>query len=263
MALWLRSTTAQETKLELNRVRRVFRTGQQEIVAIESLDLSIARGELLCIVGPSGCGKSTLLNLLAGLDKPSSGSIRMDEHEIHGIGTDRSLLFQELGLFPWLTVRQNVEFGLRMQRVPRAQRRQKAWELLKLVRLEGFAEHFIHQLSGGMKQRVALARSLAVEPEILLMDEPFAALDAQTRDNLHDELERLWQETGKTIVFITHNVREAVRLGDRVIVLTPRPGRIRREFLVELPRPRHMEDARVASLAGEVLRSLRGEEVVA
>lgn len=251
---------ATNTKLELAGVRRVFRTGTQEVTALESIDLRIANGEFLCIVGPSGCGKSTLLNLLAGLDQPSAGSIQLDDRKISGIGTDRSLLFQELGLFPWLTVRQNVEFGLRMQRVPRAERRQKAMEFLKLVRLEGFADHFIHQLSGGMKQRVALARSLAVEPEILLMDEPFAALDAQTRDNLHDELERLWQETGKTIVFITHNVREAVRLGDRVIVLTPRPGRIRREFSVDFPRPRHMADARVATMAGQVLRSLRGEE---
>lgn len=260
MAISQQPVSAIDSKLELAGVRRVFAAGSQPIVALESMDLRIAQGEFLCIVGPSGCGKSTLLNLLAGLDKPTEGSIRLDGREVTGIGTERSLLFQELGLFPWLTVRQNVEFGLRMKGVPRALRQARALEFLKLVNLENFAGHCIHQLSGGMKQRVALARSLAVEPEILLMDEPFAALDAQTRDNLHDELERLWQETGKTIVFITHNVREAVRLGDRVIVLTPRPGRIRREFLVELPRPRHMENARVAAMAGEVLRSLRGEE---
>ena len=263
MATLVPSTTASKAKLELSGIRRVFRTNRDEVVALESLDLDIAHGEFLCVVGPSGCGKSTLLNLLAGLDKPTAGSIRLDGRTINGIGTERSLLFQELALFPWLTVRQNVEFGLRMKGVPRALRRSRALEFLKLVNLENFHGHCIHQLSGGMKQRVALARSLAVEPEILLMDEPFAALDAQTRDNLHDELERLWQETGKTIVFITHNVREAVRLGDRVIVLTPRPGRIRREFLVELPRPRHMENARVAAMAGQVLRSLRGEEVPA
>lgn len=260
MATLFRSTPGVDIKLELTAVRRVFRSGKQEVVALDGLDIRIAKGEFLCIVGPSGCGKSTLLNLLAGLDTATTGSILLDGHEVRGISTERSLLFQELGLFPWLTVRQNVEFGLRMKRVPRKERHEKAMGFLKLVHLESFANHCIHQLSGGMKQRVALARSLAVEPEILLMDEPFAALDAQTRDGLHDELEHLWQRTGKTIVFITHNVREAVRLGDRVIVLTPRPGRIRREHPVEFSRPRRMEDPRIAELAGRVLRTLRGEE---
>ncbi len=176
-----------------------------------------------------------------------------------GPGTDRILIFQELGLFPWLTVGGNVEFGMKMKNVPKAEREEKVQYYLRLVHLSKFRGSYIHQLSGGMRQRVALARALATEPDVLLMDEPFAALDAQTRDLLHDELERLWAETGRTIIFVTHNVREAVRLADRVALLTFRPGRVKQEFAVTLPRPRHMEQTDVARTAREILDCLREE----
>jgi NitT/TauT family transport system ATP-binding protein len=227
--------------------------------ALQNIDLEIEQGEFVCIVGPSGCGKSTLLHLLAGLDRPTTGEITVDGNPVQGPGTDRILLFQELGLFPWLTVRQNVEFGLKMAGVSRDERRDSARRYLRMVHLSHFEDHYIHQLSGGMKQRVALARSLALRPKILLMDEPFAALDAQTRDMLHDELERLWKETAPTIVFVTHNVREAVRLGDRVLLMSFRPGRIKSQFQVKLHRPRHVEDSDVAYLSKEILGQLREE----
>src|SRR3984893_3509483 len=227
--------------------------------ALQNIDLEIEQGEFVCIVGPSGCGKSTLLHLLAGLDRPTTGEITVDGSPVKGPGTDRILLFQELGLFPWLTARQNVEFGLKMAGVSKTERKDQARVFLRMVHLSHFEDHYIHQLSGGMKQRVALARSLALRPKILLMDEPFAALDAQTRDMLHDELERLWKETSPTIVFVTHNVREAVRLGDRVLLMSFRPGRIKQQFQVELARPRHVEDSDVAQLSKEILGQLREE----
>jgi NitT/TauT family transport system ATP-binding protein len=227
--------------------------------ALQNIDLEIEQGEFVCIVGPSGCGKSTLLHLLAGLDRPTTGQITVDGAPVTGPGTDRILLFQELGLFPWLNVRQNVEFGMKMSGVPKAERKERARVFLRMVHLSHFEDHYIHQLSGGMKQRVALARSLALRPKILLMDEPFAALDAQTRDMLHDELERLWKETSPTIVFVTHNVREAVRLGDRVLLMSFRPGRIKTEFEIDLPRPRHVEDSDVAQMSKEILGQLREE----
>ena len=227
--------------------------------ALQNIDLEIEQGEFVCIVGPSGCGKSTLLHLIAGLDRPTSGEITVDGSPVNGPGTDRILLFQELGLFPWLTVRQNVEFGLKMDGVSKTERRDRARVFLRMVHLSHFEDHYIHQLSGGMKQRVALARSLALRPKILLMDEPFAALDAQTRDMLHDELERIWKETSPTIVFVTHNVREAVRLGDRVLLMSFRPGRIKTQFQINLNRPRHVEDSDVAYLSKEILGQLREE----
>jgi NitT/TauT family transport system ATP-binding protein len=227
--------------------------------ALQNIDLEIEQGEFVCIVGPSGCGKSTLLHLVAGLDRPTTGEITVDGSPVKGPGTDRILLFQELGLFPWLTVRQNVEFGLKMEGVSKDARRDRARQFLRMVHLSHFEDHYIHQLSGGMKQRVALARSLAVRPKILLMDEPFAALDAQTRDMLHDELERIWKETAPTIVFVTHNVREAVRLGDRVLLMSFRPGRIKSQFQIALDRPRHVEDSDVAHLSKEILGQLREE----
>src|SRR3970282_2101397 len=203
-------------------------------MAWENIHLAVKEGEFLCMVGPSGCGKSTLLNIMAGLDRPSSGTIWVDGQPMQATQQGHILIFQELGLFPWLSVRENVEFGLRMKGVAERERRERAREYIRLVHLSRFENSYIHELSGGMKQRVALARALALKPDVLLMDEPFAALDAQTRDRLHEELERLWQETNSTIVFVTHNMREAVRLGDRVILLTFRPGRIKSAFFVEL-----------------------------
>jgi NitT/TauT family transport system ATP-binding protein len=185
--------------------------------------------------------------------------VLVDDNRVDTPGTDRILIFQELGLFPWLTVGQNVEFGMKMKGTAKAERRERTAHYLRMVHLSEFRDNYIHQLSGGMRQRVALARALATEPDVLLMDEPFAALDAQTRDLLHDELERVWAETGRTIIFVTHNVREAVRLGDRVVLFTFRPGRIKQEFTVNLPRPRQLEDVTVARSAREILDELREE----
>jgi len=178
---------------------------------------------------------------------------------VHGTGTDRILIFQELGLFPWLTVRQNIEFGLKMKGISKQERESRVRQYLRLVHLSKFENSYTHQLSGGMRQRVALARALVTRPDVLLMDEPFAALDAQTRDLLHDELERIWSETGSTVIFVTHNVREAVRLGDRVVLLTFRPGQVKREYVVDLARPRHIEETEVARTARDILGCLREE----
>ena len=223
----------------------------ERLLALDHINLQVRAGEFLCIVGPSGCGKSTLLHLIAGLHAQTSGQILVDGHPVQGPGTDRILIFQEHGLFPWLTVSENVEFGMKMKGVPKAERQEKMRHYLRLVHLAKFENSYIHQLSGGMKQRVAIARALATEPDVLLMDEPFAALDAQTRDLLHDELERIWSETGRTIIFVTHNVR--------VVLLTFRPGRVKSEFSVTLPRPRSLEDPEVALAAREVLDELREE----
>ena len=251
---------AGEVKISLQNVFRNYASEKGgRVVALEDISLDVRTGEFLCIVGPSGCGKSTLLHLIAGLDKPSAGEILLNGHRVSSPGPDRILIFQDHGLFPWLTVRENVEFGLRMKGTAKEELRQRSRHFLQLVQLSQFADSYIHQLSGGMRQRVALARSLAMQPDVLLMDEPFAALDAQTRDLLHDELERVWRETGQTIIFVTHNVREAARLGDRIVVLSFRPGRIKSEFNVELPRPRHMEDPHVVKVAGQVMDELRGE----
>src|SRR5258706_1931047 len=246
-------------KIRLNSVSREYRNGHGPFHAVQEIDLAVSPGEFVCLVGPSGCGKSTLLHLIAGLDRPSEGEIGLDGRAVHGPGRDRILIFQDRGLFPWLTARQNVEFGLRLKGLPRQERQEISRRYLHLVHLAQFEDSYPHQLSGGMKQRVALARALVMEPDVLLMDEPFAALDAQTRDRLHDELERIWSETGQTIIFVTHNVREAVRLGDRVVVMSYRPGRIKAEFPIYLDRPRHLENVEVARATKQVLEQLREE----
>jgi NitT/TauT family transport system ATP-binding protein len=248
------------SKVGLSEICLSYRTQSGErLLALDHIDLEVRAGEFLCIVGPSGCGKSTLLHLIAGLHSQTSGQVMVDGRPVQGPGTDRILIFQEHGLFPWLTVAENVEFGMKMKGVPKAERLEKMRHYLRLVHLGKFEKSYIHQLSGGMRQRVAIARALATEPDVLLMDEPFAALDAQTRDLLHDELERIWNETGRTIIFVTHNVREAVRLGDRVVLLTFRPGRVKSEFPISLARPRSLEDPAVALTAREVLDELRDE----
>ncbi|MGA8761604.1 MAG: ABC transporter ATP-binding protein [Candidatus Sulfotelmatobacter sp.] len=255
-----RSVVPGVAKVGLSEICLSYRTQKGErLLALDHINLQVRAGEFLCIVGPSGCGKSTLLHLIAGLHQQTSGQILVDGTPVQGPGTDRILIFQELGLFPWLTVGENVEFGMKMKGLSKAEREEKTRYYLKLVHLAQFKDSYTHQLSGGMRQRVALARALATEPDVLLMDEPFAALDAQTRDLLHDELERIWAETGRTIIFVTHNVREAVRLADRVALLTFRPGRVKREFPVELPRPRLMEDIEVARAARDILDDLREE----
>lgn len=254
------SAAFQIPKVALSDICLSYRTEKGErLLALDHINLQVRSSEFLCVVGPSGCGKSTLLHLIAGLQPQTSGEILVNNEPIQGPGTDRILIFQDHGLFPWLTVGQNVEFGMKMKGLRKAERNERTIEYLRLVHLAKFKDSYIHQLSGGMRQRVAIARALATEPDVLLMDEPFAALDAQTRDLLHDELERIWSNTGRTIIFVTHNVREAVRLGDRVVLLTFRPGRVKTEFLVDLPRPRHLEDTTVARTAGKILGELREE----
>lgn len=223
--------------------------------ALTAIDLDVAAGEFVCLVGPSGCGKSTLLEIIAGLQHPDEGEVSVAA----GLATRPVLILQEAALFPWLTVQGNVEFGLKLRGIPRPERRERARAQLARVRLQRFATAFPHQLSGGMKQRAALARALAIDPPVLLMDEPFAALDAQTRDLMHAELQRIWSDTGKTVVFVTHNVREAVCLGDRVLLISARPGRIVDTIEVDLPRPRSVTDPAVAGLAHIALDHLREE----
>lgn len=221
-------------------------------LVLDGVTLDIAPGEFVCLIGASGCGKSTLLNLIAGLDRPSAGAI-----ETPGEGS--AVMFQESALMPWLTASHNVELALRLRGVPRGARRERARELLDIVNLADAADKRPHELSGGMRQRVALARALAQERPVLLMDEPFAALDAITRDLLHEELERVWRATGRTIVFVTHNVREAVRLGQRVVLLSSRPGRIAREWRVANTTARRIESPEVSTLSLEITEHLRGE----
>lgn len=227
-----------QAKLALTGVRKQFpvRGSNEEFTAIEDISLELRDGEFLVLVGPSGSGKSTLLDLLGGLSKPSAGRILLDGKPISGPGLDRGIVFQQYALLPWRTARANIEFGLEAKGVRRRERRKIADEYLELVGLAGFGDRYPHELSGGMKQRVAIARSLAFDPEVLLMDEPFAALDAQTRESLQDELLRIWQATGKTILFITHGIDEAVYLGQRVAVLTSRPGRVKAVIDIDIDR---------------------------
>ncbi|MGW0736038.1 ABC transporter ATP-binding protein [Streptomyces sp. NPDC002851] len=240
--------------VRLDRVSKAYGTGSARQLVLDDIRLDVAPGEFLCLLGASGCGKSTLLNLVAGLDAPSSGNVQVP------FGRP-ALMFQDHALFPWLSAGRNIELALRLAGVERSARREQAHELLRLVRLPDAYGKRVHELSGGMRQRVALARALAQGSEVLLMDEPFAALDAITRDLLHDELTRVWTERKLTILFVTHNVREAVRLGSRVILLGSRPGRIAREWDVDIPYPRRIEDADVTSQAREITGHLH-EEIV-
>ncbi|MFB8274136.1 ABC transporter ATP-binding protein [Nocardia colli] len=225
-------------KLSLTGVHKQFaiRGSNEKFTAIQDISLDLRDGEFLVLVGPSGSGKSTLLDLLGGLSKPTSGEILLDGKPITGPGLDRGIVFQQYALLPWRTARGNIEFGLEAKGLRRKERRAIAEHYLELVGLTGFGDRYPHELSGGMKQRVAIARSLAFDPEVLLMDEPFAALDAQTRESLQDELLRIWRATGKTVLFITHGIDEAVYLGQRVAVLTSRPGRIKAVVDVEIDR---------------------------
>jgi sulfonate transport system ATP-binding protein len=238
--------------VKVRGVSKTFGHGADETVALHDVDLDVAEGEFLCIVGASGCGKSTLLNLVAGLDRPDAGTVESNGHRV-------AFMFQEASLFPWLTARANVELALKLRGVDKAERRERSEELLTLVRLGGRGDRRPHELSGGMRQRAALARVLAQDADIVLMDEPFAALDAMTRDTMHDEIERIWQAMGLTVMFVTHNVREAVRLADRTILMESGPGRVKSEFAVELPRPRHLEDHAVAEMTGALTRELKAE----
>ena len=209
--------------------------------ALGNFDIDVEEGEFLSIVGPSGCGKSTFLNILLGLTKPDSGDLLMHGKRITGPGSDRAMVFQEFGLLPWRSVAHNIELGLELKRVPAVKRHAVAERLIELVGLSGFEAHYPHELSGGMKQRVGLARALATDPDVLLMDEPFAALDAQTRDLMQVELLRIWREAKKTVLFVTHQIDEAIYLSDRVMVMSKRPGRSKKIFAIDLPRPRDYE----------------------
>jgi NitT/TauT family transport system ATP-binding protein len=248
-----------DMKLELLHVSKTYKTRNREVLALADISFTVSPREFVCLVGPSGCGKSTLLNIFAGLERPSSGSAFSNGGEISEPDPSRLLLFQDPTLFPWLTVQLNVEFGLKMKGVPSQRRSAEATQLLKMVHLEQFGNVWVHELSGGMRQRVALARALAVEPKVLLMDEPFGSLDAITRDRLHIELQEIWSKTGKTVIFVTHNVREAVVLGDRVLVFSARPGRLVAEHRIDLPRPRLIEDIGTVNLARRVMADLKSE----
>jgi NitT/TauT family transport system ATP-binding protein len=247
-------------KLRLKGVSKAYKSANgNTTLALQDINFEVREGEFVCIVGPSGCGKTTLLNIVAGLDRAGCGEVLCNGRRVNGPGMDRIVMFQESVLFPWLTARKNIEIGLKSKGLSRGARRGRAMDFLRLVHLARFADAHPHELSGGMRQRVALARSLAMNPEILLMDEPFTALDAQTRWILHYELQNIWEKTGKTILFVTHNLREAVCLADRVLVLSSRPGHIKKEYHIDLPRPRDDSGVKVAALAREIMEVLRGE----
>ncbi|MFL0196743.1 ABC transporter ATP-binding protein [Clostridium sp. WILCCON 0269] len=236
-----------EIKISARHITRTFnvknregRKGTQEFVAIKDINLEIREGEFITIVGPSGCGKSTFLDILAGLSKPTSGELYIDGKLITGPALDRGIILQGYALFPWRNVHKNIEYGLELKKVPKKERREISQKFIDLVGLNGFENSYIHELSGGMKQRVAIARSLAYNPEVLLMDEPFAAVDAQTRETMQEELLRIWQKTNKTIIFITHSIEEAIFLADRVAILSTHPGSIKEIIDVNLPRPRKL-----------------------
>lgn len=242
--------------LELRGVGRSFERPGRLVEALAGVSVTVKSGEFVCLVGPSGCGKTTVLHLLAGLDRPTTGTVLADGVPVTGPDPRRVLIFQDAALFPWLSVQANVEFGLRIRGIEKEERLSRVRTLLEMVHLEKFAHSWVHELSGGMKQRVALARALAVDPAVLLLDEPFGALDAITRDRLHEELQELWMQAAKTVLFVTHNVREAAVLGDRILVMSRAPGRIIAEHRVGIPRPRHMEDPGIMPLAKQVLADL-------
>lgn len=251
-------TNVEPSKLVVEGVSKIFNVNGKPLVALDNVSLNVDEGEFVCLVGPSGCGKSTLLNLIAGLDAPDSGTILTNGKPVAAPGRDRMMMFQEHALFPWLDVLGNVMFGLRLKpNLNDKERREVAKFYLHIVGLEKFMHSCIHELSGGMRQRVALARSLAPNPQVLLMDEPFGALDALTRENLYVDLQRIWQQRKKTIVFVTHNIREAVCLGDRVALFSPNPGRIREEFKIDLPRPRDINDGALSSTAAKITAALK------
>jgi NitT/TauT family transport system ATP-binding protein len=242
-----------EPKLSVLGVGKSFPTTRGgRVVALEDITFDVAPGEFVCLLGPSGSGKSTVLNVLAGLDVPDSGSVVMNGAPVTGPGPDRAMLFQDPALFPWMSVLGNVEFALRMVRVPPDERRERAMAWLAKVHLARFVDAHPHELSGGMRQRAALARALACSPEVLLADEPFGSLDAQAREALQGEVQQVWAETGTTFVFVTHNVREAALLADRVLLMSAAPGVLLEEYRIRAPRPRHLEDALLSRVVVDI-----------
>jgi NitT/TauT family transport system ATP-binding protein len=252
--------TVAAAKLVVEEVSKRFLTRSGAIEALGPVSFTVQEGEMVCLVGPSGCGKSTLLNLIAGLEIPEQGHVMANGHPVTGPGPERMMLFQDHGLFPWLNVWDNVLFGLRLKPdLSQRERIEISDQLLRLVGLEKFSKANIHELSGGMKQRVALARALAPNPQVLLMDEPFASLDALTRERLYSDLQNIFAQHRKTVVFVTHNVREAACLGDRVLVFSTRPGRIIGEFLVDYPRPRVFNNIQLAKVSSQIARALQSD----
>ena len=246
------------SKLAIEEVSKSFQTTSGNVLALDRISLQVNEAEFVCIVGPSGCGKTTLLNIIAGLEKPDSGRVLADGKAVTSPGRDRLVMFQESALFPWLNVFGNVLFPLKLKpQLTNKDRRDVAKYYLELVDLTRFERANIHELSGGMKQRVALARALAPNPRVLLMDEPFAALDALTREQFYGDLQKIWKERKKTIVFVTHNVREAACLGDRVLLFSPHPGRIQEEFVINLPRPRDINTADLVGYSSKIMRALK------
>ncbi len=242
--------------LEIKDLKKSFPKKKGEMVAIADFDLDVEEGEFVCLLGPSGCGKTTVLRIIAGLEVPTTGTILLNGKQISGPGSDRGMVFQEFALFPWRTVRRNVEFGLELKGVPPEERRARTQRYIDLVGLSGFEDYHPYQLSGGMKQRVGIARALANEPSILLMDEPFGALDAQTRNLMQKELLRIWSETRKTVIFVTHSVDEALFLADRIVVMTARPSTVGEIYKIEWPRPRDRASPEFAALRKQILAHL-------
>jgi len=243
--------------MSIRNLSKKFPLDDGELVAIEDFTLDVMDGEFVCILGPSGCGKTTLLRIIAGLETQSDGEILLNGNEIIGPGSDRGMVFQEFALFPWRTVRKNIEFGLELRKVPKEERNEISQKYIDLVGLKGFENAHPYELSGGMKQRVGIARALANDPSILLMDEPFGAIDAQTRNMMQGELLRIWSETKKTIVFITHSVDEAVYLADRIVVLSPRPAVIKEVFEITFPRPRDRASCDIATMRKDILDEIQ------
>jgi NitT/TauT family transport system ATP-binding protein len=238
--------------IEIGKVSKVFSTGEREVVALDDINLDVRRGEFVCLLGPSGCGKSTLLNAVAGFSPPTAGTILVDGKPVQAPGPDRGMVFQEYALFPWMTVEKNIAFGLEIKKQPKAQIREKVGALLDMLKLQDFRDRYPKDLSGGMRQRVAIARVLALDSPIMLMDEPFGALDSLTRRNLQDELLRIWTEYKKTIIFVTHSIEESIYLADRIVVMTYRPGKIKKDVRVAMPRPRDPSSAEFNELKKEL-----------
>ncbi|MDP2861833.1 MAG: ABC transporter ATP-binding protein [Desulfobacterales bacterium] len=265
-------TLTNKIKISIQGVTKVFPSKRADVMALKNLSLDVMDGEFVVIVGASGCGKTTLLNLVAGFDSASQGQILLDGQPVIGITPECGMIFQQYALFPWKTVQDNVEFGLKMKRIPKAERQEQAARFIDMVGLKGFEKSFPHHLSGGMKQRVSIARSLANDPKVILLDEPFAALDAMTRQVLQEQLVRIYEKHQKTIIFITHSIDEALLLSTRIVVMTARPGRILQEIVNDLPHPRnadvqlsdrYMELKRMiwVSVQAEVMKSIEEETV--
>jgi NitT/TauT family transport system ATP-binding protein len=248
-----------EMNIRMENLLKVFKKGDREIMALKSFTLDVADGEFVCLLGPSGCGKTTVLRIAAGLETKSGGHVFVGGDEISGAGSNRGVVFQEFALFPWRTVRKNIEFGLEVKRMAPGEREAISSKYIDLVNLEGFENAHPQQLSGGMKQRVGIARALANDPSVLLMDEPFGALDAQTRNLMQKELLRIWFATKKTILFVTHSVDEAVFLADRIVVMTARPGKVKEVIPIPVPRPRDRTSPEFISVRGRVLSVLETE----